>query len=103
MGTSIIITLILALAGVISAFFFGYLPRIRGGKIEALNNKISALSLDLQFFHELENLLLEEIGRTAGQEKPSKKQYRDKIFEKLKRPLSTNQEPRRLRENIINS
>ena len=101
METSVIIALILAVAGVISAFSFGYLPRVRGSRIETLNEKIRALSRDLQFFHELENLFLEEIARRAGQGKPSKKQYRDKITEKLNGYVpSTYQEPRRLKENI---
>ena len=88
MDTGIIITLIIAAAGIISSTILGY-AGIRKTKVEALKKKITTLAQDVDYFYEIESVLVERLSRETSQNANTlKKEIRKIVQEKKQRPLS---------------
>lgn len=66
METSIIISLIFAVASIVSSVFFGLVPAIRKNKIERLEKMNREILNDVKLFYEIEDELLNRLQAATG-------------------------------------
>lgn len=74
MDSSIIISLILGCASIVSSICFGVIPSIRKNKLQKLEEKVQRLLWDIKLFYEIEEELLtrlEGCGYKKGSLKPT--------------------------------
>ena len=76
METSILISLILGIASIISSICFGLIPTIRKNKVEKLENKIQRLLLNHKLFYEIEDELLNRLSSCGGNKNTIKSEVR---------------------------
>ncbi len=94
MNESIIITIILGTASIISSICFGLVPSIRRDKLNKLSNKIIAMKNDIKFFYNLEQCYIEELSKITGKNKETiKKGNRAKIKNDIGYSLSQYAKP----------
>lgn len=73
METSIIISLIFAVASIVSSVFFGLVPTIRKNKIERLEKMNREILNDVKLFYEIEDELLNRLQAATGTKKETLK------------------------------
>ena len=62
MDSSIIISLILGFASIVSSICYGIIPGIRTNKLEQLEKKVNTLAQDIDSFYAIEQKLLNQLS-----------------------------------------
>lgn len=76
MDNSIIVSLILGGASIVSSICFGLVPTIRKNKIEKQEAKIQRILIDIKLFHEIEEELLIRLEKFGCNKKTTKEEVR---------------------------
>lgn len=101
MDSGVIIALILGLASIITSLFYGLVPTIRKNRMEKLERKVTFLLRDLDYYYEIESLLLEEYSKKIGINKESlKREVRSRVKEKKRYTLSDYSSPSKLKKEL---
>lgn len=101
MDTSIVISLILGVSSIITSIFYGYIPTKRAEAIRKKNHKILILYKDIDSLNDIEDLLLNELCKSNGENKESvKRRIRKSISDKKGFPLSELRNPSNVKKEI---
>lgn len=99
---SIIISIVFAVASIISSICLGLVPNIRKSKIEKLEKKVHRLLWDVKLFYEIEEELLSRLSAT-GNKDTIKKEVRKIVSDRNNRPLSDESKPSVFNKQLTNN
>lgn len=89
MEIGVVVSLILAIASIVSSIFYGLIPGIRKAKIERMEKKMHIFARDIDSFYAIEQSLLEQLSAATGKNTETlKKNTRKKVCQEKGRPLS---------------
>lgn len=84
MEVGVIISLLLAVASIISSIFYGLIPGIRKAKMESMEKKLHTFAQDIDSFYAIEQSLLEQLSAATGKNAETLKKTTRKQISKEK-------------------
>ena len=94
MDSSIIISLILGFASIVSSICYGLVPGIRKNKLEKLEKKVNVLAQDIDSFYAIEQKLLEQLSTSTNRNFLTlKKEIRKEVEKEKGRCMSNYSKP----------
>lgn len=91
---SLVVSLILGIASIISSVMYGYLPSRRKEKIERLTHQRDLLFQDVKSFYVIEDKLVKQLAEAVGKNEVNiKKRVRQEVREETGHTLSDYTKP----------